>query len=112
LFTNGESAQIVETMSELIKQSLQDGEDILVSSFGKFCVKEKLLIGLNGASGTDERNLIARYLLAEGRKRCDENREFAIIAFQEATARDKALADEAKAEAIAEGMCPSIQQKW
>jgi integration host factor subunit alpha len=41
LFTKGESAQIVETLFELIKQSLQDGEDVLISGFGKFSVKEK-----------------------------------------------------------------------
>ena len=41
LFTKGESAQIIETLFELIKQSLQDGEDVLISGFGKFSVKEK-----------------------------------------------------------------------
>jgi integration host factor subunit alpha len=41
LFTKGESAQIVETLFELMKQSLQDGEDVLISGFGKFSVKEK-----------------------------------------------------------------------
>jgi integration host factor subunit alpha len=41
LFTKGESAQIVETIFELIKQSLQDGEDVLISGFGKFSVREK-----------------------------------------------------------------------
>jgi len=41
LFTKGESAQIIETLFELIKQSLQDGDDVLISGFGKFCVKEK-----------------------------------------------------------------------
>jgi len=41
LFTKGESAQIIETLFELIKQSLQDGDHFLISGFGKFCVKEK-----------------------------------------------------------------------
>ena len=41
LFTKGESAQIIETLFELIKQSLQDGDDVLISGFGKFCVREK-----------------------------------------------------------------------
>ena len=41
LFTKGESAQIIETLFELIKQSLQEGEDVLISGFGKFSVKEK-----------------------------------------------------------------------
>ncbi len=30
-----------ETLFELIKQSLQNGEDVLISGFGKFSVKEK-----------------------------------------------------------------------
>jgi integration host factor subunit alpha len=41
LFTKGESAQIIETLFELIKHSLQDGDDVLISGFGKFSVKEK-----------------------------------------------------------------------
>jgi integration host factor subunit alpha len=41
LFTKGESAQIIETLFELIKQSLQDGHDVLISGFGKFSVKGK-----------------------------------------------------------------------
>ena len=41
LFTKGESAKIIETVFELIKQSLEDGDDVLISSFGKFSVKEK-----------------------------------------------------------------------
>jgi len=41
LFTKGESAQIIETLFELVKQSLQDGDDVLISGFGKFCVRAK-----------------------------------------------------------------------
>ena len=41
LFTKGESAQIIETLFELIKQSLQNGEDVMISGFGKFAIKEK-----------------------------------------------------------------------
>ena len=41
LFTKNESAQIIETLFELIKQSLQNGEDMMISGFGKFCVREK-----------------------------------------------------------------------
>jgi integration host factor subunit alpha len=52
MFTKGESAQIIETLFELIKQSLQDGEDVLISGFGKFSVKEKLQrMGRNPQSG-------------------------------------------------------------
>ena len=41
IFTKTGSAQIIETLFELIKQSLQNGEDVLISGFGKFSVKEK-----------------------------------------------------------------------
>ena len=41
LFTKGESAQIIETLFELMKQSLEQGDDVLISGFGKFCVREK-----------------------------------------------------------------------
>ena len=35
------SAKIVESLLELIKEKLENGEDILISGFGKFCVKDK-----------------------------------------------------------------------
>ena len=35
------SSEIVETLLEIIKDRLASGEDVLVSGFGKFCVKEK-----------------------------------------------------------------------
>jgi integration host factor subunit alpha len=41
LFTKSECAQIVETLFEVIKQTLEHGEDVLISGFGKFSVKEK-----------------------------------------------------------------------
>ncbi len=41
IFTKIQSAQIIHTLFELIKQSLQNGEDVLISGFGKFCVEEK-----------------------------------------------------------------------
>jgi integration host factor subunit alpha len=41
LFTKGESAQIIETLFELMKQSLERGDDVLISGFGKFCVRQK-----------------------------------------------------------------------
>jgi integration host factor subunit alpha len=42
IFTKTESAQIIDTLFELIKQSLQNGEDVLTSGFGRLSVKEKL----------------------------------------------------------------------
>jgi integration host factor subunit alpha len=41
IFTNGECSQIIENIFELLKQSLEDGEDVLISGFGKFSVHEK-----------------------------------------------------------------------
>ena len=41
LFTKGESAQVIETLFELIKQSLERGDDVPISGFGKFSVREK-----------------------------------------------------------------------
>ena len=35
------SAQLVESLLEIIKKTLEDGEDALISGFGEFCVKEK-----------------------------------------------------------------------
>lgn len=41
IFTKGESAHIIETLFELIKQSLENGEDVMISSFGKFQLRTK-----------------------------------------------------------------------
>ncbi len=35
------STKIVESLLEIIKSTLESGEDVLISGFGKFCVKEK-----------------------------------------------------------------------
>jgi len=49
-----DSAEIVETLLEIIKQSLEDGEDVLVSGFGKFVIQEKApRRGRNPATGDD-----------------------------------------------------------
>ena len=36
-----ESISAVESLLEIIKRTLESGEDVLISSFGKFCVKDK-----------------------------------------------------------------------
>lgn len=41
-FSKIQSVATVEALLELIKASLESGEDILVSGFGKFCVKKKM----------------------------------------------------------------------
>jgi len=40
-FTRKKSIDLVETLLEIIKSSLENGDDVLVSGFGKFCVKQK-----------------------------------------------------------------------
>jgi len=35
------SYEIMETLLEIIKETIEKGEDIMISGFGKFCVNEK-----------------------------------------------------------------------
>jgi integration host factor subunit alpha len=49
-----QAVEAVESLLELIKSSLESGEDVLVSGFGKFCVKDKNeRRGRNPATGRD-----------------------------------------------------------
>lgn len=41
IFTKTESAQIVETLFELVKRTLEEGDDVLISGFGKFTIRGK-----------------------------------------------------------------------
>jgi len=53
-FPKKQSTEIVETLINIIKSSLASGDDVLVSGFGKFCVKEKRARrGRNPATGED-----------------------------------------------------------
>jgi integration host factor subunit alpha len=53
-FTKKKSVEIIESLLEIIKQRLESGEDVLISGFGKFCVKEKKARrGRNPATGSD-----------------------------------------------------------
>ena len=40
-YSRDHASDIVETLIELMKHSLESGDDVLISGFGKFCVKEK-----------------------------------------------------------------------
>jgi integration host factor subunit alpha len=40
-YPRNQTVELVETLLELIKSKLVSGEDVLISGFGKFCVKEK-----------------------------------------------------------------------
>ncbi|MDX9787723.1 MAG: integration host factor subunit alpha [Desulfobacterales bacterium] len=62
-FTKKKSVDIIEGLIEIIKSTLANGEDVLVSGFGKFSVKGKRSRrGRNPATGDDlilrERNVV------------------------------------------------------
>ena len=53
-FTKNDSVAVVESLLEIIKGALSRGEDVLVSGFGKFCVKCKdARKGRNPATGEE-----------------------------------------------------------
>jgi integration host factor subunit alpha len=53
-FTKKKSIETVESLLEIIKGTLEIGDDVLVSGFGKFCVKgKKKRRGRNPATGSD-----------------------------------------------------------
>ena len=53
-FSREESISTIESLLEIIKHTLESGEDVLISRFGKFIVKEKnKRRGRNPATGND-----------------------------------------------------------
>ena len=53
-FPKTRSAQVVESLLEIIKNTLESGEDVLITGFGKFCVRDKKKRrGRNPATGED-----------------------------------------------------------
>lgn len=53
-FTKSKSAETVEMLLEIMKRALESGDDVLISGFGKFCVKDKRQRkGRNPATGDD-----------------------------------------------------------
>jgi len=40
-YPKNQSFEMIETLLEILKSALESGEDVLVSGFGKFCVKKK-----------------------------------------------------------------------
>lgn len=62
-YPKNRSSVIFETLLELMKTRLEKGEDVLISGFGKFCVKGKQKRrGRNPATGEDlelaQRNVV------------------------------------------------------
>ena len=52
--TKKKSVEVIESLLEIIKRSLESSEDVLISGFGKFCVKNKATRrGRNPATGED-----------------------------------------------------------
>ncbi len=52
--TRQKTTELVGAMLEILKSSLEKGDDVLISGFGKFCVKEKKeRRGRNPATGED-----------------------------------------------------------
>ncbi len=52
--SKNKSSETVEALLEIIKETLATGEDVMISGFGKFCVKEKReRRGRNPANGED-----------------------------------------------------------
>ena len=53
-FTKKKSVDVIESLLEIIKKALETSEDVLISGFGKFCVKQKgSRRGRNPATGQD-----------------------------------------------------------
>ncbi len=53
-FTKKKSVDIIESLLEIIKGTLEKGDDVLISGFGKFCMKDKQQRrGRNPATGDD-----------------------------------------------------------
>lgn len=53
-FSGRKSVDVVECLLELVKKSLASGEDVMISGFGKFCVRQKgKRRGRNPATGED-----------------------------------------------------------
>lgn len=53
-FTKKKATDTIETLLEIMKNTLESGDDVLISGFGKFCVKVKSeRKGRNPATGRD-----------------------------------------------------------
>ena len=78
-FPKNRSNELLELLLELMKNKLENGEDVLISGFGKFCVKDKnKRRGRNPATGSDlilrERKVVT--FKCSGKLRNKINRQF------------------------------------
>ncbi len=58
--SKSQSRAVVESLLELIKKTLENGEDLLISGFGKFMVKEKSARRGRNPQTTEDLELRAR----------------------------------------------------
>jgi integration host factor subunit alpha len=77
-FTKQKSVEIIESLLEIIKSTLGKSEDVLISGFGKFCVKDKKQRrGRNPATGADlilnERKVVTFKCSGKLRNKIDGN---------------------------------------
>ncbi len=77
-YTQKKAFEAVEIMLELIKCTLETGEDVLISGFGKFCVKnKKKRKGRNPATGEDmilaPRNVVTFQCSGKLKERINDN---------------------------------------
>jgi len=53
-FAKKKSTETMETLLEITKKALESGDDVMITGFGKFCVKEKKeRRGRNSSTGED-----------------------------------------------------------
>jgi len=53
-FNKNHSFELIESLIEIMKKALESGDDVMISGFGKFCIKEKKARrGRNPATGGD-----------------------------------------------------------
>ena len=58
--SKGQSRKVVEKLLEIAKQTLENGEDLLISGFGKFIVKQKSARRGRNPQTTEDLQLRAR----------------------------------------------------
>jgi integration host factor subunit alpha len=63
-YSKNQSVELVEQLLEILKSNLANGDDVLISGFGKFCVQDKKARrGRNPATG-EEKIISARKIVA------------------------------------------------
>jgi integration host factor subunit alpha len=61
--SKNQSQNVVERLLEIMKQNLENGEDVLISGFGKFVVKEKSARRGRNPQTSEELQLRARRVI-------------------------------------------------